>query len=467
MSRVRAHQVRPTVINACAGLLLLMPLAILASWPAILNGFPILYDDSNVYVGFPKTLGAPYPPFYSAVVWTIGLIDLRAVIAVQAMIVVLMLAFAMTRFIPAPAPVIALAVAALLVLTQLPWLASWLTPDLLGGFGGLAVMLLTLPPKPAHPWASAVLLAVVAFACLAATANLLVLLPFALFCVAVRRLVAGSPDLGRAAWALLALLPLCAAISIAANYVISDNATLAKGSSARLFSKLADNRLAQPYLAEHCATDRIPACAHLSELESFDEAEQFLWGKDGAPSLARRLDAWDDRSGEYAQLSRRVILAYPGEAGHIAWRDTIILLRGLTFEKQSRELIPLAAPKGSVRGRIATRHPKMLPAFLDARQQQDTLRAIYPDRFYILSTLASYILLPLVLVVALIRRDRLLAAICIATLALLLGSAAVHGGLSSPVARYNIKVSWLPWWAVIVALLRWPYGQRVRPAGGR
>ena len=449
----------------CAAALLLVPLVILASLPAILNGFPILYDDSNVYIGFPKTLGAPYPPFYSAAVWAIKLIDLRAVIAAQAIIVVLMLAFATTRFTPAPAPAIALAVAALLGLTQLPWLTSWLTPDLFGGIGGLAVMLLTLQPKPAHPWVSAVLLAMVAFACIAATANLLVLLPFALFCVAARRLVARCSDLGWAVWTLLALLPLCATISVAANYVISDNATLAKGSAARLFSKLADNRLAQPYLARHCATDRNSACAHLSELESFDEAEQFLWGKDDA-SLAKRLNAWDDRSGEFAQLSRRIILAYPGEAGRIAWRDTIILLRGLTFEKQSRELIPLDTPEGSVHSRIATRHPKMLPAFLEARQQQDTLRAIYPDRFYILSTLASYIMLPLMLAIALIRRDRLLAAICIATLVLLLGSAAVHGGLSSPVARYNIKVSWLPWWAVIVGLLRWSYRQRHRPLVG-
>lgn len=441
---------------SCALAMLLSLFAVIAAmWPTIINGFPIIYDDSNIYLGFPETIDAPFPIFYSVAVWGISKVGgLFSVVIGQALLVAGLIGFAIARLTLARPAGAALATIVVLALTQLPWLASWLTADVAGSLGALAIILLTLSPSERFGWSTVLLFAIVAGACLVATSNLLSFLPFGLACLIIRRVVIKDRVWHHRALIGLTTAAGCVALSMLTNLAINDRFTLAMGSSARLFNKLADNGLAQRFLARRCPTERLPACRHLSEIQQFTESEEFLWGRAGKAALSERTGAWEDRLGDYGGLSTRIIATYPAETLTVVMRDTGTLLGKLSFDRSERELVPHDDTGSETRKRIERHHRQDVALFHEARQQTEDLWAVYPDRFYVHSTLLSYVLLLVVLLVALLRKDRTLIALCLSSALVVLLMALVHGGLSSPVPRYNLKFSWMPWLCVVVGAMR-------------
>jgi hypothetical protein len=445
-------------LEAVIGVVALTAILALALWPAIHNGFPLVYDDTNVYIGSIRDYAAPYPIFYSAVVSLISEgIGLYAVPVAQAVLTVYVVQACLRLLVPEAAwlPRI-LVIPVLLAVSQLPWLVSWLTPDLMGGLGALSVIALTLSPPADRPGRihAAALGGVALLACLMATSNILLLLPFGAGCWLLRRFLAGNPLPGRAIILGLAFAFLALVTPVAVNVALHGKPTLATGSAARLFAKLTDERLAQRYLHLHCAGQQHDACAYLERLDALDDMEGFLWT--GAPTLAKETGAWLDLSGEYGRLSRQIVLANIPEVVRFILRDTAVLLGRVTMATgPGREIVSHADPADAVRRRIVERYPQLLPAFDAARQQSGALRASFPERAYVVSCGVSYAACVLILIISLAKGRRQDAALALAVLLLIVLGAVVHGGLAVPISRYHVKLSWIAWLLPAVLVLRW------------
>jgi len=195
-------------------------------------------------------------------------------------------------------------------------------------------------------------------------------------------------------------------------------------------------------------------CWMRKQIAPFTVEEEFLWGKKGKAAIADEHDAWHDLTGIYHRWSTEILMAYPGSAFLMAIRDAATLSSRLVLNTDDRDLVSHRGEGESVRLRINVHHHEELADFLKARQQAGTLESGFPAMFYVLTTISSYAGIVIALVVAAIRRDRLLLGLCLAVVIALFWSTFVQGGLSAPIARYTVKSSWLAMFATLVGMTR-------------
>jgi hypothetical protein len=429
-------------------------LTVVASiWPAILNGFPLVYDDDSVYLAFPETIDAAHAQFYPMLVWLITQQWSLFVIPIFQSVVgayVIYLGFGTFTDLRPEARLLAATILA--GLTQLPWLFSLLTPDFLGGTGILAIIVLAFrPERNVH---DLILFIVATASCLSATSNIAVMLPLAIVLLLIRGIVLRLPGdisvrLGLPAFFLLALMP-----PYTFNALQLGQPTLAIGSAARIFSKETDYGLADRYFEKTCAAGAMVDCWMRLQIKPFTNREEFLWGKNGQPALADEHDAWHDLDGVYHQWSMEILKTFPGSMLLMSLKDAAELSTKLVLDPESRDLIPYSGMHDGVRYRMKIHHREDMTAFLSAKQQAGVLLRSFPAPFYLAATLTSYAGMAFALGIALLKRDRLLLALCLGVVIALIGSTLVHGGLSAPIARYTVKSSWLAMFVTIVCAAR-------------
>jgi len=126
----------------CAALLLL--------WPAVWNGYPLVFSDTGTYLtqAIERHLGWDRPPFYSLAILPLHMtLSLWPVVVAQALIAAWMLGLLRRALLPAASAWSVVPLAGLLALaTSLPWCAAQVMPDLFTGLLVLAAALLLLTP---------------------------------------------------------------------------------------------------------------------------------------------------------------------------------------------------------------------------------------------------------------------------------------------------------------------------------
>src|SRR3954453_22107752 len=126
--------------------------AALLLWPAFLNGYPLLFGDTGVYLtdGLRLHMSWPRPLFYGLFMLPLHLqTTVWPVIVVQALITAAFLSAVMRCFLPGAAAWVLIPVTlALSGGTSLPWFVSQLMPDIFGPLMVLAVAILLLSPRP-------------------------------------------------------------------------------------------------------------------------------------------------------------------------------------------------------------------------------------------------------------------------------------------------------------------------------
>lgn len=423
-------------------------------WPAILNGFPLVYDDDSVYLAFPETIDAAHPQFYSMAVWLITRQwPLCAVSIIQSAVATYVLYVGFATFSDLRPYARLLAAAILAGLTQLSWLVSLLTPDFLGGIGILAA--LTLAFRPRRNMHDILLFMIAIASCLSATANIFVMLPLSLALLVIRRTILKLPGGLPIGLCLPIFFLLALGIPYAFNSLQLGQPTLAIGSAARLFSKETDYGLADRYFEKTCAFGAMVDCWMRRQIAPFTVKEEFLWGKNGKPAIADEHDAWHDVDGIYTRWSNEILLAYPGSMFIMSLKDAAALSTRLVLDPESNDLVSHADVEDIVRTRINAYHMEDMTAFMAARQQTRALVRDFPGTFYLLATLASYAGIAIAVAISFLRRDRLLLALCLGVVLALLWSTLIHGGLSAPIARYTVKSSWLAMFVILAACFRW------------
>lgn len=425
-------------------------LAAAAMYPAIWNGFPLVFSDSGVYLsneGYPGV-----PRFYTIFVFVSGLGRwLFLTLAAQGGILGAAIVIFLRHLGGVRNPWVLLAVGLFVLLAnQAPWLASWIMPDFLTGVAVLAVAVLLLVPE-VLTWIERMFLSgAILLAATAATANVPFLACLAVFCLAVRWLLlrAPPPRLGTALSA--GAIVLATGLALLANVAATGRIDLNSTSPVLMFSRLADTGLAQPVVRRLCLTETYAVCAHLDALDAYErENQSFLWS-----GVADATDATRTRLPEYAALTSKVLgevwPAFLREGLADAWR---LFKRPTLGDPRYNELTSHTPPEG-VRRIIELRYPASVTEFLGAKQQRGELLSHFPARFFAASVYLGYLATLVAAVLAWRRGDRMGAALALTLIAAVFGDLLLHATLVGPYPRYHVKVAWLGWLFAAAILCR-------------
>ena len=414
--------------------------AALLAWPALLNGYPLVFIDSVSYLGhtlfpeWPWDKTAAYGPFLHLFHWGWSL---WAALAGQVLILSHLLWVtqrAMRGDVTAAGHL--LLCVALAGLTSAPWFAATLMPDVFAGVGPLCLLLLAFARERLTRLEVAWLTLLGAFAVAAHLSHLPTALALVAFAaIATRRF--GPP--------LRAVLPVALAVIglIAANAWAFGKPSLSPHGATFLLARLQADGPATQTLRDFCPRAGWALCAQLRRLPM--DSDRFLWDPDSP--LNRTADGRPIAMGamrmapESAAIVFSTIADHPAEVAAAMARNT---LRQLELVEVGDTLgsTHLAA---SARRAVAVLPPGELAAFDAAAQMQGRLPDLAAP--FLAPHLPMLVLsLPLLLValgLAAWRGDRVRLRV-LAGLVIAVGvNAFATGALSGPAARYQARIVWL------------------------
>jgi hypothetical protein len=416
-------------------------------WPALWNGYPIVFADTGTYLSqaMHRYLGWDRPVFYSLFIYPLHLgLTIWPVILVQSCLTVLVLdltrhAIGVPRYWLAPLTLI------LALATWLPWTVSELMPDLFTPLLVLLLGCLMFARSRFRPWQRATIIALTAFMVATqqssvplACALLLALIPLQSLS-AVRRGPARTNRIAETISLRTPLLPLLApGLAIAAmvfvNVVGFGRWSLSPYGNVFLLARVIYDGPGMMVLRRDCPERGWLLCPFL---DRFPAAENdFLWDNASPIILAGGHKAV---SADADAIIHAAIVAQPGPLLAAAWNNT---LEQLARFASGDGLRGWAQPAGT---RIDADFPaRERTAFHAARQQMGTLEVPPPlAALHRLTALAGIAAALLLLPIAWRRRHVAAWFLALALLTLPVG-AAITGGLSAPFDRYQSRIVWLP-----------------------
>ncbi len=414
-------------------------------WPALWNGYPIVFADTGTYLSQAthRYLGWDRPVFYSLFIWPLHLgLTTWPVVVVQSALTVWVLDLTRRGIGVSRAWLLGVTVF-LSAATWLPWTVSELMPDL---FTPLLVMLLGLlvfSPSRFSPRKRLAMTLLAAF--MIATQQSSVPLAIGLlFVVMPLTWIAGQfrsgPPMcrGRAALS-LSLAPLVApALAIAAlimaNAIGFGRVSISPYGNVFVLARVIYDGPGMTVLRRDCPGSGWRLCPYLDWFPA--TSDEFLWAETSPIMLAGGHKAV---SADADAIIHAAIRAEPGHLLAAAWNNTIEQLT--RFESgDGIELWPAQA--GSWIDKDFP--PLERERFHAARQQAGTL-SVWPPlgtlhRVVALAGIAAALAM---LPIAWRRRHVAAWFLVLSLLALPIG-AAITGGLSVPHDRYQSRIVWLP-----------------------
>ena len=406
--------------------------AVLLTWPALANGYPLLFVDTGAF------LDQALRPF---MLWDKPWVYGPALVALSlqwslwpaALVQGWLLSWVLWRvasvFRPT-APVAHLAVCLALALgSAAPWFAALLMPDIFAPLTVLALFLLAFSPERRR-WP---VVALAAFAVAAHLAHLVV----AFACVAVIVLL-------RPRAAARTALPLALAIGVllTTNVIGHGRFGLSPFGSVFALARLTADGPAKAYLTDACPDPSLTMCAWVGRLPM--DADVFLWSPDGP--------VWSHPGGPIAlapEASRIVfatVRAHPWGVARDAVRNTVTQF----FDVR----LGIALTGRFLDDAIGTRLRAWYPAaeldrFGASQQRDGTLPGLNARWQGARWQGAQVVLLAIGALATLVlgwrswRRDRVFFALIASIVVGLAANAFATGALSGPADRYQTRIAWL------------------------
>jgi hypothetical protein len=330
------------------------------------------------------------------------------------------------------------AVAALAILSTLPWLTAILLTDIFCGLGVLALYLVLLRGARLHRAERIGLIVLIAVAAATHSATYALFAGLTLCAMLVsftRRIPLRRVGHGVGALALGAVLV------FAADYAVAGRLDWTPGGFALSFGRMLQDGIVKKYLDAHCPDPRLRLCAYKDALPQ--DADVWFWGS----ALFDRLGRFAGFGGEMRTITLESLIEYPGLQLQSAADDTV------------RQLIAVHTGEGVVNTiwhtyRVIELYvPHAVPAMRAARQQHDGLSLAAINALQYPAALAAMALLPLLVLGA--WRGKIppdIGELAVAVTLTLLGNAFICGVLSNPHDRYGARVVWLAVFVVILAL---------------
>jgi hypothetical protein len=413
--------------------------------PAVWNGFPILEYDTGGYLA-PWYAGhmlinraAPYglllvagehPDFWPAIL-------------VQAALTVWVLALVLRAHGLGDRPLLLAAIiAALSLLTTLPWITAILLTDIFAGLGVLALYLLLLRDETLSRGERIGLIALAAYSAATHSATLGVMVALALLAGLVSLFARKRIPPMRLTRATLALV-LGTIIVFVCDGFVTGKLEWAPGGYALSFGRMLQDGIVKRYLDDHCPDAGLRLCPYKDALPN--DADQFFWGR----SAFNRLGRFAGLNGEMRRIALDSLADYP-------W----LQLKSVAGETAT-QLLMLETGSGvntdiwNTYDTIKAYVPSAAPAMQAARQQRGGISFQAVNRLDVPAAYLAMALLPFIVLLAW-RRPRyadLGEFAAVAGLAIL-ANAAVFGTLATAHDRYGARMVWLAALAAMMTVAR-------------
>jgi hypothetical protein len=347
-------------------------------------------------------------------------------------------------------------IAALSLVTTLPFLTAILLTDIFAGLGVLALHLLVLHARALRRIEQAGLFLVIAFAAATHSATFAMLLALvAAGIVAVLVLRARIPARGLAVSG--AAIGLGALMLVTTNAAFSGRFAWTPGGYGIAFGRMLQDGIVARYLEEHCPDARLKLCPYRNRLPA--TADEFLWDY----GVFNELGRFTGLGEEMRTIALGSLVAYPGTQLVTAARAT------------AQQLVMVASGGGvhdqlwHTYGIIERFIPGEVPAMRAAKQQQSRVAGRAPsggdvesyafdftaiNRVHV--PVAWLSMLALLVLLARLRRDPTddLALLAASTTIAILANAFVCGALSGPHDRYGARIAWIASLVVLLAAAR-------------
>ncbi len=407
-------------------------------WPALYNGFPVLFFDTGGYLqsGLNQVLPVGRSVIYGAFLRLLSpsALGFWPVIVVQGLVMTWVLGLVLrARRLGHAAWLLAMGLGLGLV-TALPWYTAQMMPDWLAPAAVLALWLLFAAPSTLGPLARAGLVMLVAAAIASHMGSALLIVGLIL----VGALLYGFRQAGLAMVGLLLgllLLPL-------GNWLAVGTARPPKAEAVFLLGRMMQDGLAGRYLDMVCPDPGLRLCAVKDDLPP--TANDFLWGPPGGKGTAESLGG---------------ILALNDEAWRIVLgslqQDPWGNLRA-AIANTADQMAQFDTGDGTVaeiwhsRWRIGLQYPDLVPAMEASRQMGAGIHFAFWNGLHRPVGVASLVMLAGLLLWRTLRGigpdARMLGFMLVA----LLGNAAICGVLSNPHDRYMSRMIWLASFAVVL-----------------
>ncbi|HEX2116841.1 MAG TPA: hypothetical protein VHM01_20745 [Alphaproteobacteria bacterium] len=437
--------------------------ALLFCWPAIYNGFPLVYGDTASYldtVDPRKTLWARQI-FYTALLrlmhWHISL---WPAIFIQALLTAHILYLVVRAMLPRLQLELYVFIAAILALTtSLPWHTSALLPDCFTPILVLGVFLLAFCRGSLHRFEIAYLVALVALAAVIHLSHIplaigLIVVVFAL------RLAFRMRDGKGARTSLLLVAPVLAAASahLGINTAVHSSFSLSPASSIWLLARFIADGPAQAYLRDECPTRPFVLCAYLAELPN--DSDEFLWGQRTSDSVFNRAGGYPVLRDEARAIVKGTLARYPG------W------VLGAFVKNAARQFVDVGTGhwlhfganmlEQPISEYIRVQFPRAYAQYENSAQLKEAIPiaalAAWHVGFVVIGALTCALLL-----VRARSQPRPFILLLFMVLAALIGNAMVTGGISAVHDRYQTRVVWLIVFVACVGTLA--YIRNPVPAG--
>jgi len=436
---------------------LLVLLLLLA--PALWNGYPLIYFDSEDYVEMAfshqpivwRTM--TYAMLCSLARWTGTLWSMPVL---HALLTAWVLHEAVTGFVSRARPVVLVAVGlALAGLTGLPWVASQVLADVFAGVSILGIATLAFG-EGLPRWRRRLLGGVTAVAIcvhmshVAVAAGLLLVL---WLIAGLARLIRRMPR-PRLTVATCSIVAGILAVP-ATHYVLTGRAVFTEAGQVLQLALFIQNGVAKAYLDEVCPQGAaLKLCEHKDELPR--TADEFLWGD----SPFDEMGGWRAMHDEAGVIVSDAIRRFPLKVLSAAFENTIEQFESI---ESGEDLVPMTWH--FVKTELS-HFPDEFRAFRFARQQRrPALDFTAQNDVQVPVNVAAELALLVVLVVAWRRRDRSSCGLALVVLIALIGNAVVCGAISNPHDRYQNRVVWLALFAVTIGAVRLDqrFGRRPPP----
>ena len=436
--------------RALWALAVILSIALLMA-PALWNGFALLQWDTGGYLArWYEGYLVPSRAVVYGLILTVGApLAFWPVVLLQSALTVWIVALMLRAHRLARRPLLLLGViAALSLLTTLPWLTSILLTDIFAGLSVLALYLLLLRNETLGRGERLGLVALIAVSAATHNATLAVLLGL-LICAALLRFIRSEwiarANIGRG---LLALALGCVLV-LAADFVVAKRLAWTPGGFALSFGRMLQDGIVKKYLDRYCPDPDLRLCAYKDALPT--DADAWFWGS----SVFDRLGRFAGLDREMTKIVIDSVTEYPALQIETAAAAT------------AAQLIDVHTGEGVLNViwhtyRIIERYtPQLVPAMHAARQQNGELSFTEINALqYPLALIAMALLPALVFAYRTAAIGELAATVSLA----LLGNAFICGALANPHDRYGARMVWLASLTVILAAVSWFADRLGQPA---
>lgn len=433
---------------------------LLLAAPALWNGFPLLEYDTGGYLArwYEGTLLINRPLIYGLLLTANVPFAFWPVVVFQSLLTIWIVAIVLRTHGYGGRPGLLFGIiAALSLVSTLPWITAILLTDIYAGLAILAFYMLLARSDQLTRFERGAFIVLIACACASHSATLAVMLLLSAASMVLTLFDRVRLPRVRVAQGFVAVI-LGVFIVLGTNYMLVKRLAWTPGGFSMYFGRMLQAGIVNKYLDKRCPDPSIKLCAIKDRLP--DNADDWFWANKDFDNLGR-----------FAGMSAEMEKVALGAAAEFPL-DVITS----TIAATAAQLVAVRSGEGVVNWIwhtyfiVKDHAPQLQPAMWAARQQKGEISFTAINALHYPVALAAMAFLPIIFLLGWTGRlPRAFGDLALVCMLALLGNAFVCGGLANPHDRYGARIVWLAVFIAGLALLRL-YEQRegaAAPAAAR